>query len=227
MGKNPDRSILTADAALLRSLLVRDLRERAIAPAGARLLMLAGLPGSGKTTLAREVALRHPFLVLESDRLRKTLVPRPEYSAIEHRRVFRACHRLIDEFLGKGYPVMVDATNLNQRSRKPILSIASRHHAPAAIAVVVAPAETVKSRLADREAGLDPGTWSDAGWEIYARMVPAWQEVGTPHFVVDTSADIAPVVDEIVAWAKMKDDTAGPPPAGCQAPGRDWRNNKG
>ena len=164
--------------------------------------MLAGLPGSGKSTIASRITARQPFVVLESDRLRKTLVRAPEYTADEHRRVFRACHRLIDELLGRGYPVILDATNLNQRSRRPVLSIARKHHAPVAIVVVTAPAATVRSRLENREAGLDPDTWSDAGREIHDRMAPAWQAVGSPHFVVDTSMDTAAVMEKLVEWAR-------------------------
>ena len=202
MGDEPRISGLTADIGLLRSLIAGDIRKSRIAPGRPKLLMLAGLPGSGKSTLAREITAQEPFLVLESDRLRKSLVGQPEYTAGEHRRVFRACHRLIDEFLGKGFPVLLDATNLNQRSRRPVLAIARKHHAPAAVAVVTAPAETVRQRLEVREAGLDPQTWSDAGWEIYSRMAPAWQAVSSDHFLVDTSRDTTAVMDKLLEWAR-------------------------
>ena len=102
-------------------------------------------------------------MVLESDRLRKALVSLPQYTAFEHSRVFRACHTLIGEFLGKGYPVLLDATNLGQRNRRPVIALARRHEVPLAIVVVAAPPEVVRQRLLDREAGSDPDTWSDAG----------------------------------------------------------------
>ena len=163
--------------------------------------MLAGLPGSGKSTFAKEITVRHPFVVVESDRLRKTLFHRPQYTADEHARVFRACHRLIDEFLGRGYPVLLDATNLGQRNRKPVMAIARRHNAPLAIAVVTAPPELIRERLRLREEGLDPDAWSDAGVEIYSRMAPAWQPVRRWHIEVDTSRDIAPALRQILDWA--------------------------
>ena len=196
------RSTFNADVSRLRSCLLTDAKSAGVLPNNPRLLMLAGLPGSGKSTFARQVTSHQPFLVLESDRLRKILVARPQYTADEHSRVFRACHRLLDEFLAQGYPVILDATNLGQRNRRPVLSLARKHNVPLAIVVVTAPPDLVRQRLAQREAGLDPCTWSDAGVEIYSRMAPAWQPVRSEHFELDTSRDTAPVLQRVLAWVR-------------------------
>ena len=178
-----------------------DARAAGLCPGRPRLLMLAGLPGAGKSAFAREVASQCPFLTLESDRLRKSLVPEPQYTPDEHRRVFRACHRLLDELLGQGYPLLFDATNLTERNRRPVYAIAQKRGAPLAVAVVTAPLEIVRQRLRDREAGLDPETWSDAGWEIHSRMAPAWEPVKRPHIKVDTSGDITRALRQVLEWA--------------------------
>lgn len=175
----------------------RDLDLRSGSP---RLLMLAGLPGVGKSAFARKVTSCCPFLKVESDRLRKALVPQPQYTPDEHRRVFRACHRLLDELLGQGYPMLFDATNLTERNRRPVYAIARKRGVPLAIAVVTAPPEIVRQRLRDREAGLDPETWSDAGREIHSRMAPAWEPVRRPHIAVDTSEDITPALRQVLDW---------------------------
>ena len=126
----------------------------------------------------------------------------PKYTPDEHSRVFGACHRLIDEFLGQGYPVLLDATNLTERNRKPIYAIARKRAVLLAVAVVTAPSSTVRQRLDDRASGLDPKTWSDAGWVIYCRMAPAWEPVKRKHFAVDTSADTTQALNEVLKWAK-------------------------
>ena len=134
------------------------------APRNPRLLMLAGLPGCGKSRFAREVSLRCPFLVLESDRLRKALVGAPEYTPGENGRVFRACHRLIDEFLGLGYPVLFDATNLTVRNRRPVCAIARKRGVPLAVAVATAPLESRPRASAGARGG--PGSCHLVGCRV-------------------------------------------------------------
>ena len=190
------------DTARLRAVLLSDARNLGLCPGSPRLLMLAGLPGVGKSTFAREVTSRCPFLKVESDRLRKALVAQPQYTPDEHRRVFRACHRLLDELLGQGYPLLFDATNLTERNRRPVYAIARKRGVRLAVAVVTAPPDIVRQRLRDREAGLDPETWSDAGWDIHSRMAPAWEPVKPPHILVDTSRDTAPALRQVLDWVK-------------------------
>ena len=187
-----------ADAALLRTVMDADRM-----PGGAgmpRLLVLVGLPGSGKSYFARRVVERAPFLVVETDRLRKALTGRPRYTRGENRRLFAACHLLVEQFLGCGFPVLFDATNLTHRSRQPLYRIAESLGVPLAVVEVTAPKETVRRRLSAREAGLDTESNSDAGWLVYCRMVPAWEPISREHHTVDTSTDITPVLDQIGRW---------------------------
>ena len=193
---------LKGDAALLRQLLLADAHAAGIRQGDPKLLMLAGLPGSGKSTFAANVNVRHPFLTLETDRLRKTLVLQPQYTPDEHSRVFRACHMLIDEFIGQGYPVLFDATNLTERNRKPVYAIARKRGVPLIVVVTTAPPGVVRQRLEDRAAGLDPETWSDAGWEIHSRMAPAWEQVKRWHILVDTSTGSTAALSRVLEWAK-------------------------
>ena len=179
-----------------------DARAAQIVRGRPKLLMLAGLPGSGKSTFAEKINAQHPFLTIETDRLRKVLAPQPQYTPAEHHRVFRASHSLIDEFLAQGYPVLFDATNITERNRKPVYVIAKRRSVPLAVVVLSAPVEVIRRRLLEREAGGDPDTWSDAGWAIHSRMASAWQNVRGPHIQVDTSADINQALSQVLEWVE-------------------------
>lgn len=161
------------------------------------LIVVSGLPGSGKTTFSRMLAQRLPVLLLESDALRKALFASPTHSLQESARLFRAVHLLIEESLQKGIPVLLDATNLQEVHREPLYAIAERNKAHLVLVWVEAPEEVVRQRLERRSRKEEPGDISDATWEVYQRMRATAERPRRPHFVVDTSRDITPALDKV------------------------------
>jgi len=169
------------------------LPEPAAEPA---LIVVSGLPGTGKTYFCGKLAERLPFVILESDTLRKTLFQSPGYSAKESLQLFRAIHLLIERLLKKGISIILDATNLSERNREYLYSIADRLDVKLVLVRVESPPEVVHERLMKRQ--LDSDSKSDAGWAIYRKMKASVQRIGRNHYAVDTSRDINPVLDKIV-----------------------------
>ena len=165
-------------------------------------IVVSGLPGSGKSYFCNRLAERLPFVILESDVLRKTLFPSPGYSPQESNRLFQACHLLIEKLLKKGIPLILDATNLSERYRERLYSIAEHLDAKLILVRVEAPAQVVRERLRTRQGGINPGDKSDADWEVYQRMKTAVQKINRNHYAVDTSRDITPVLDKIIREVK-------------------------
>lgn len=160
------------------------------------LIVVSGLPGTGKTYLCSKLAERLPFVILESDALRKSLFAAPSYSAKESFRLFRAVHRLIDRLLEKGISLILDATNLSERNREYLYSIADRLDVKLVLVRVEAPPEVVRQRLEERRE--EAGSNSDADWGIYRKMRSSVERIRRNHYAVDTSRDIIPVLDKIV-----------------------------
>ena len=121
------------------------------------IIVVSGLPGTGKSYFCRRLAERLPFLILESDALRKLLFPVPTYSASESAHLFRTIYYLIEELLRKGIPVILDATNLEERHRERIYNIAERLNARLIMVRVEAPPELVQKRLKARAAKREHG----------------------------------------------------------------------
>lgn len=165
------------------------------------LVVLTGLPGTGKSHFVRRLAERLPLLVLESDALRKVLAPRPTYSPEESRRLFDASHIIIEVLLDRGIRVAFDATNLSEAHREGLYDIADRAGAKLVIVRVRAPEELVRQRLARRTQGLDSDDKSEADWAVYRRMKLGVERIGRRHFVVDTARDIGPALDRVVREA--------------------------
>lgn len=161
-------------------------------------IVVSGLPGTGKSYFCSKLAERLPFIILESDALRKTLFPSPTYSPPESSRLFQAIHHLIEGLLKRGIPLILDATNLSERYRERLYNIADRLNAKLILVRVEAPPEVVYQRLKDRSEESDSRSSSDADWAVFQKMKPAVQKIRRNHFAVDTSRDITPVLGKIV-----------------------------
>ncbi len=164
-------------------------------------IVVSGLPGTGKTSFCDKLAKRLPFVILESDALRKVLFSSLSYSQQESSRLFRAYHRLIEGLLKKGIPLILDATNLAERNREHLYSIADHLDVKLVLVLVEAPPHIVRARLETRQRGANQSN-SDADWTIYQKMKPSVQKISRNHYVVNTSGDITPVLDKIVREVK-------------------------
>lgn len=184
----------SADVERLRASLA-DLPEPVSQPF---LIIVGGLPGTGKSYLSRLLAQRIPAAVIQSDVLRKALVSRPMYTWDENRRLFDASHRLIEDLLGGGTSVIFDATNLQEAHREELYRVAERAGARAITVWVEAPPEVVWERMADRRRRVDPHDRSEADWEVYRKMVGTEQRPRHNFFKVNTAGDIRPVIEKIV-----------------------------
>ena len=127
--------------------------------------------------------------------MRLSLTPEPTFSAEESTRVFELCHARIAELLGKGVPVILDATNLKKAHRLVPLRIAEAAGAPAPIVEVDAPMAVVRERLQRRAEDGGPPL---ADWPVYLRMRRARDRIERPHFTVDGSRDTGRAIEEIV-----------------------------
>ncbi len=184
-----------------------------LAPGQPVLVMLCGLPGTGKSTLAHRLQHRLPAVVVESDRVRQSLFAtlgcatqlgnRPTYTAEESRRVHVVCHILIGWCLRHYYHVIYDATNLYEYHRQLAYRLAERNGARLLVVEVTASEEVIRERLAPRRRGdpaaREPDDYSDADWEVYLRMRRRAEPIQHEHITLDTSdGEIEQAVERVL-----------------------------
>lgn len=78
------------------------------------LVVMCGLQCSGKSTKAKEFAENIRGVVLSSDKLRE------EYKNANNDTIFRILYERMNDLLGKGIDVIIDATNTTIKARKQI-----------------------------------------------------------------------------------------------------------
>ncbi|MYA53755.1 MAG: ATP-binding protein [Dehalococcoidia bacterium] len=145
------------------------------------LVLLSGLPGTGKTTFAAKLAPRLAALVLESDRVRRELFPRRRYTRKESGQVFAVVRERAEAALGEGRSVIIDATNLREGERRGFRELAAGQGAPVVAVRLTAPDAVVRERLS----GVREGA-SEANVGVYNRMRGQEEPFGIPCVQVDS-----------------------------------------
>lgn len=78
----------------------------------AKIIMLIGIPGSGKTTYSKELIKKYNAKVISSDKVRQT------YIGIDEKEVFPTVYKLCIEELKEEKNVILDATHITPKVRK-------------------------------------------------------------------------------------------------------------
>jgi len=92
------------------------------------LYITVGLPGSGKSTYAKEFIKGKEIEYLSSDSLRAVFGKSEEDQTVTPL-VFGHIKRKVDEFLKDGKNVMVDATSVNRKERSDYINTAKKYGA--------------------------------------------------------------------------------------------------
>jgi len=157
------------------------LAERLAAPRHAALLIMHGLSGSGKTTIAQGLAEALGAVRLRSDVERKRLhgldaqarsgsaLDAGLYAPAAGERTYARLAALAREVLAARYPVIVDATFLRRVERERFAVLAREAGATFLIADCAAPAPTLRARVAARER--DATDASEAGVAVLERQL--------------------------------------------------------
>lgn len=165
------------------------------------LIMMTGLPGTGKSHVSKLIQEALPSAIVQSDFVRKLLFRRPRYTAEESDMVYQTCHEVVSRLLNRGIRVIFDATNLIEHKREIIYNIAERTGAKLIIVRTVAPKSVVVRRLEHRGQGTGTSDLSDADITVYERMLAQDEPIRRRYFTVDTSQDLKPIIEKIVREA--------------------------
>jgi hypothetical protein len=150
-------------------------------------VIVAGYPGSGKSTFAAAISARTGATHLEADAIRRELFRVPRYRAWEGRQVFAELERRAAAALGARRPVVIDTVNLGARRRRTYERMAARASVPFIAAWLTAPDAVIRERLARPRRGN-----STAGVEVYERMRGGMERIAQPVVVVDSRFPFAP-----------------------------------
>jgi len=188
---------------------------------GRLLVVIFGLMGTGKTTLARELAAARGWPVLHSDVVRKELAGLPPTAPVREEfgrgiydesfsaRTYAELRRRAAEYLKAGAAgVIVDASFKSARERRLVQELAREQGARAVFVLCECPRETVRERLTRRAAA---ASISDGRLEILELQEQDFEPVTAaeePLLRVDTGGEVAGALAQVEEFLRQQGASA-------------------
>lgn len=135
----------------------------------ARLILVFGLPGTGKSTLAAALAQRLGAAHLNTDIVRGLLGKRGQYGEGDKQLIYDELLRLATLELAAGKHVIVDGTFYRKSLRSPFLQLAKNKGAVVKWIEVCASEEVVKERVSKKR------KYSEADYAVYLKIASEFQ----------------------------------------------------
>lgn len=160
-----------------------------------QLIVMSGLPGSGKSAIAEQLAQRLKLPVFSVDPIESAIVQAGiERSFETGLAAYLVAEALADEQLKLGNSVIIDAVNAEEEGKDVWRGLASKHGlALTVLLVIVSDRALHKQRLESRVRGLHG--FSEVTWDMVEareQVFTAWEE---PTLTLDSSRELGANVE--------------------------------
>lgn len=168
------------------------------------IVIIAGLPGTGKSTLARALAKRLPGVVLDKDSIRASLFPQAyvEYSLSQDDFCGEIMLQTAAYLLSK-HPelkVLLDGRTFSRRyQRDRVIEFCSQLGTTWATLECVCSEATAIGRIAEAVAA-NSHLAANRTPEVYREIRKAWEPIDQPKLVIDTDGNLESCVDRALHY---------------------------
>lgn len=159
------------------------------------LILVCGLPGTGKSTVAKEISKKTKAFLFNTDIIRKEFFPRPAYSQKEKYLVYEMLFEMVDYYLGRSKKVVLDGTFYKEELRKRVKKIAEKNQSKFAIVEVVCSEKIARCRLNERA---KTKCISDADFCVYQKIREQFEPIREKHFIIDSAKGIEKQIERFL-----------------------------
>jgi predicted kinase len=174
------------------------------------LVIMAGLPGTGKSTLARTLAERTGAVVLDKDSLRAALFPPAfvEYSREQDDFVVRVMLKVAGWIVRRepGATVILDGRPFAKKYQlDQVVAFAEWIKTPWRIVECSCSEETARARL---EGEMHPA--ADRDFKLYQRVISEWEEITRAKLVLNTERPVDELFAECAGYLGLTGQSKSP-----------------
>lgn len=144
--------------------------------------MMCGLPGVGKTTIARMLASLISGVVISSDEIRKSLFRKPRYRRQDKKLIYDVLILLTGYLYNANVNCILDATFSKEKTRQEVQNKLGLAPNKLQIIECICPEDIVMAHLKARTRD-----FSDANYSVYRMMKRHYEPVKGEHTKIDTS----------------------------------------
>lgn len=166
------------------------------------LIVMSGLPGSGKSTIAEQIAEQLKLPVLSVDPIESAIIKSGIAMSFETGlAAYLVAEALADEQLKLGNSVIIDAANVEEEGKGIWRALAAKRGLkPIIIHVFVSDEDLHKKRLESRVRGLHG--FSEVKWDKVQARKAVFTEWKEPTLKLDSSTDLTKNVERAIDYIK-------------------------
>lgn len=161
---------------------------RTVKPVSPSLVVVFGLPGTGKTTVARALSGELGWMHLNTDVLRTELGKRQQYDEQTKAGIYKQILDRSERELENKKGVVLDGTFYKGALREPFVQLAGRFGIPLKWIEVVAAQEVVRNRVGRKR------PYSEADFQVYKKIKNEFESLKESHLIVFTDREELPEI---------------------------------
>lgn len=164
------------------------------------IILVSGLPGSGKSYFAKKLSAQLGAHYLSSDKVRKQGMG-SKYNIDDKLVVYEQMAHAAENILNDGHDLILDATFYLKSVRRIFYDLAQRHNKSCIIIYIFAEEDLIKERVSK------PRPDSDADFGIYLKIKGEFEPISRPHLVLQsTDSNIGEMVEKALLFIEESYD---------------------
>ncbi len=147
------------------------------------IVIVFGLPGSGKSFFASKLAEKTGAEYLNSDQIRLSIFPERQYTEAEKMKVYTVMADQTEKLIRKERDVVLDATFYKEHLRENFRHLAKSNEVPLLFIEVIARESIIKERLNRKR------VFSEADYPVYLTIKESFEPLSEDHLILESTQE--------------------------------------